>query len=212
MSSRGRSDFLTKPRAPASSALRTMRPESCIVRVRILVLGTTFRIWRIASSPSNSGISISTIATSGFNFLAFSTASKPFAASATTFQLCCDRRHSHMPQRMSSWSSATSIRSLSGLSIIGGDCYSHRCALIAGFNLQCTTNLFDAFLHARDANTDAMEWRLGQFLIASSKSMAFIDDLDRELFLVTFDSYSSLWTSRMALNVCQTLLYYPEQS
>src|ERR1700676_764847 len=117
-----------------------------------------------------------------------------------------------MPRRISSWSSATSIRSLSGLSIIGWYCYTHRCALIAGFNLQGTTNLFDAFLHARDANTDALEWRPGQFLIASSNSMAFIDDLDRKLFLVTFDSYCSLPTSRMALNVCKTLLSYPEQS
>src|ERR1700681_3990225 len=115
-----------------------------------------------------------------------------------------------MPRRISSWSSATNIRSLSGLSIIGGYFYTHRCALIAGFNLQCTTNLFDAFLHARDANTDALEWRPAQFLI-SSNFMAFIDDLDRKLFLVTFDSYCSLWTSRMALNVRETLLYYPEQ-
>src|ERR1700692_3186481 len=108
-----------------------------------------------------------------------------------------------MPRRISSWSSATNIRSLSRLSIIGGYCYTHHCTLIAGFNLQCTTNLFDAFLHARDANTDSLEWRPGRFLIASSNSMAFIDDLDHKLFLVTFASYFSLRTSRMALRVCE---------
>src|ERR1700724_3489104 len=117
-----------------------------------------------------------------------------------------------MPRRISSWSSATNIRSLSRLSIIGRYCYTHRCALIAGFNFQGTTNLFGAFLHGRAANTHALEWPPQQFLIASSNSMALIDDLDRKLFLVTFDSYCSLRTSRMALNVCKTLLYYPEQS
>ena len=76
--------MVTKPRAPASTTGTTYSPSSYCVSASTLVLGHSLQILRVASRPVITGIARSMSTTSGASSLAFSTASFPFAASATT--------------------------------------------------------------------------------------------------------------------------------
>ena len=70
-----------------------------MVRMSTLVEDPLSKICRAASNPSSDGMLMSRMLTSGFNSLAFSTASLPLLASATTFQPGCFSRRSRRPRR-----------------------------------------------------------------------------------------------------------------
>ena len=108
--SRAASDFSTNPRAPASSASRMTWSESVMVSTMTLHPGLCWVSCRVAARPLRFGIPTSRITTSGFNSLAFSTASRPSVASPQISQPSCDCRSVHRPRRTTSWSSAIRIR------------------------------------------------------------------------------------------------------
>src|ERR1700719_3029412 len=57
-----------------------------MVRMRISVVGEALRIWRVTSTPFRRGMPMSRMAMCGLCLAAFSTASRPSAASAQTCQ------------------------------------------------------------------------------------------------------------------------------
>ena len=81
---RSASSLRMYPRAPAPNTSWISDSESCIVKINTSVFGDSFRICRVASTPFNNGMLMSSTATSGFSSLAFSTASRPLLASAHT--------------------------------------------------------------------------------------------------------------------------------
>src|SRR6266508_328885 len=74
------------------------------------VLGWVSRIFRAASSPSISGIRMSTRAMSGSSLMTRSTSSCPLAASPTTSIPSAMSRYRRSPWRTSEWSSAIATR------------------------------------------------------------------------------------------------------
>ena len=68
------------------------------------------RICRVAASPSSSGMRMSMSTTSGSKRAAFSIASSPLPASATTSMSSSAENSIRNPARTSDWSSATSTR------------------------------------------------------------------------------------------------------
>ena len=116
-----------------------------------------------------------------------------------------------MPRRTSSWSSATRIRSLFVPLVICRYRYAHRGAAAAGFNIKLAAYERHSLVHARDADPKSK----GQFPIpsqASGNSAAFVAYLQCDLSWVTLNSYLGLGTSRMPLDVRETLLNDPEKS
>ena len=76
--------------------------------------GFAARISRVAWSPSTSGIRMSISTTFGSKRAAFSTASRPSPASATTSMSSSPPSSIRKPARTMDWSSATSTRMLTG--------------------------------------------------------------------------------------------------
>src|ERR1700733_9812018 len=97
---------------------------------------------------------ISSMATSGFSIFAFSPASGPPVASATTFQPRWESRIARAPRRTNPWSSATRIRSFFMFVTTKGCHYAHRCAVTRGNNFKSSADQFHSFLHAGDADAD----------------------------------------------------------
>src|SRR6266508_5806080 len=91
--------------------------SSCIVRTRIRVCGSASRIWRVASKPESLGIERSITTTSGLVSSALRVASAPSPASPTTSIPSLSRRIRTIPSRTIVWSSATSTRTGSLVSI-----------------------------------------------------------------------------------------------
>src|SRR6266853_1377720 len=205
-----RSDFKMYPRAPASRTRRTIWSDSCIVRTTTLVVGPASRICRVACRPSKSGMLISTMATSGFNVFAFSTASRPFAASPMIVQPRRARRSPRMPRRTSSWSSTTRIRSFFVPLVICGYRRAHRGATTAGINVQPAADELYSLVHARDANSKPK----GQFASpqVSGNSTTFVAYLQCDPSRVALNPYLGLGTSRMPLDVREAFLNHAEQS
>src|SRR5215475_11592840 len=186
-----------------------MVSESCIVRTRISVSGESLRIWRVASTPLRSGIPMSSTATSGLKSRAFSTASRPFAASAQTFQPFRDSSRVRSPVLTTSWSSATRMRR-------GGigspkryrNCSLNRCAGGAGNYLQCSTELGHAFSHPQDSHTQTRSPFPAIILIGwiASNSTTRITHLKLNLPVLASQANQARQTARMPLNVGEALL------
>ena len=87
---------------PASSSLT--------VSMRILAVGITSRMVRVASMPLTRGIRTSISTTSGANSSDLVIASSPSSASATTSMPSSDSRTMLRPRRNSAWSSAIRTR------------------------------------------------------------------------------------------------------
>ena len=106
----GGSSLRTNPLAPARSASYTYSSRSNVVRTRIRAFLSAERIRRVASSPSSSGMRMSIRTTVGSKRAAFSTASSPLLASATTSMSSSPPRSIRNPARTIDWSSATRTR------------------------------------------------------------------------------------------------------
>ena len=83
--------------------------EKYTEKIRIRIAGSNSRIFRAASKPFISGICKSRITKSGFNSLAFVTASVPLEALPQILNRCRDSRIFRSPRLKSSESSAISI-------------------------------------------------------------------------------------------------------
>ncbi len=83
-----------------------------MVRAMIRAVGVSRRFWRMACTPSTSGMTISIRITSGCVVRASATTSLPFCASATTVKPPSPSQSWRKPWRIRVWSSA--IRSLIG--------------------------------------------------------------------------------------------------
>src|ERR1700674_4256045 len=183
-----------------------------MVRTTTSVFGIASRIWRVACSPSNSGMLISTMATSGFSLFAFSTASRPLAASPMTRQPRRAQRSPRMPRRTRSWSSATRIRSFLVPLVIYVYRHAHRCAAAAGFNIQPAANELHSLVHARDAHAQFEREESVPFQFPGGSSAALVTDLQLDFILAAIQLNLGLETSRMPLHVWNIFLNHPEQS
>ncbi len=109
-SSSAKADFFdTKLEAPAFSISQTERLSSCSESAITFVSGICFVIWRVASMPLRSGMSVSIMMMSGFNSFASLTASRPFSAYATTSIPSSLLSRVPMASDRILWSSAISI-------------------------------------------------------------------------------------------------------
>src|SRR5882762_2891292 len=150
---------------------------------------------------------ISSMTTFGFSFLAFSTASRPFAASPTTLQPGRECRTPRAPRRISSWSSAMRMRSF----FMSFSCeryrYAHYCAVTAEMNIEPSTDQLHSLLHAGDADANLERRLLFPLRRAGRGLTAMVADFQREI-RVAINSYLGSLTSRVALNVGEGLLHH----
>src|SRR5580698_7429568 len=109
---------------------------------------------------------MSRMATSGFNLLARSTASRPFAASPQIFHPLLDSKRARRPLRTTPWSSATRMRTDIVDLAAQRQHRLHRRSPGARADLDPATELPHPLPHAEDPDT---EWALSnQFLLQVS--------------------------------------------
>src|SRR5258708_7284828 len=144
------------------------------------------------------------MAMSGFSLLAFSMASRPFAASPTTFQPRGAWRRPRIPRRTSSWSSATKMHSFFPALPIQRYRHAHHRAAATGINIEPPADKLHSLLHAGDANSQR-KWRFSVFPV-SRNSTAAVAYFQCDLFRVADNPYFSLQASRMPLHVRKALL------
>ena len=96
------------PVAPAASAAASSLAVVEVVRTSTFAPGREATIWRVASTPSITGIRMSITTTSGLSLFAALTPSSPFLASPTTSRFGCAFSSATIPIRTIAWSSTTS--------------------------------------------------------------------------------------------------------
>src|SRR5260370_12828465 len=156
---------------------------------------------------------ISSMATSGFSLIAFSTASRPFAASPTTLQPCREGRTAPEPRRTSPWSSAIRMRRFFTIACLqrGRYRHAHSCTLTCGINIKPAPDQLHPFLHAGDANTNFKPEFLFLARYTSRASVATVADFHCKI-RVAINSYLGLETSRMSLDVGEAFLHHSKHS
>ena len=98
------------PLAPTLRAWMTLLSASKVVRIMTFTSGCSATMFRVASMPSMFGIRRSISTMSGLMLETFWTASKPSAASPTTFTRSSPSSRRARPERKSVWSSTMSTR------------------------------------------------------------------------------------------------------
>src|SRR6266478_1956572 len=152
---------------------------------------------------------ISSMTMSGFSFIAFSTASRPLAASATTLQPRRERRTAPAPRRTSPWSSATRMRSFFTFVRLQrqGYCHAYGCTSTAGINIKLAADQLHSFLHTANANSNFKPELFFLARYTGGSSAATVADFHRKI-RVAIDPNLGLETSRMPLDVGEALLHH----
>src|SRR5215469_4089765 len=170
---------------------------------------------RAASTPLSSGIPISRMITSGLNFTALSTASRPSPASAHTCQPLRDSSKVRSPARTTAWSSAIRSRRFVMDFLQGwsgqADARTHGCAVGIRFDVQIPAELCHALAHAGNSDAEARGVASEFSVPRSAHAAAVISNLQDRRIHVFLKRYLREFAAGMPLDIQQAFLRNAEE-